>query len=72
MMLIDSKERPGVTRDMSTRNYAGHRAVMGEAARQGVFEAAEPLAPPPTASTVRVDGAKTVISGLDHALTPNG
>jgi hypothetical protein len=72
MMLIYSKEQPGATRDMSTRNYAGYRAVTDEAAHKGVFEAAEPLAPPSTATTVRVDGGKTVITGLDHALTRNG
>jgi len=65
MMLIYSKEQPGGPgRDMSERNYQGHQALMQEAARKGVFIAAEPLAPTSSATTVRVkDGSALVTDG---------
>src|SRR5947209_18667833 len=70
MMLIYSKEQPGGPgRDMSERNYNGHRALMQEAARKGVFIAAEPLAPTSTATTVRVESGKTLITDGPFAET---
>ena len=42
----------------------GHRTVMDEARRAGAFVAAEPLAPTPTATTVRVvDGRPVILDG---------
>ncbi len=42
----------------------GHRTVMDEARRAGAFVAAEPLAPTPTATTVRVvDGRPVIVDG---------
>ena len=70
MMLIYSKEQPGSPgRDMSERNYNGHRALMEEAARKGIFVAAEPLAPTSTATTVRVENGKTLITDGPFAET---
>ena len=51
MLLIYSKELPGGGRDLSQRNYDGHRALMDEAAGKGVLLAAEPLAPVSSATT---------------------
>jgi hypothetical protein len=43
------------------RVKAGHWAVMDEARRVGRLEAAEPLQPTATATTVRMEGGKPVI-----------
>jgi hypothetical protein len=69
MRLIYSQEQPGGTRHTSTRNHAGQRAVVDEADRKGVFEAAQPLAPTPTATTVSLDGRKTLITDGPFAET---
>ncbi len=67
MMLIYSKEQPGGTRH--ERNYVGHKAVMEDAARKGIFVAAEPLAPTSTATTVRVENSKALITDGPFAET---
>jgi hypothetical protein len=60
-MLVYAKEPLA---DPSRRNFGAHRALMDEAARQGIFVGAEPLAPSSTSTTVRVEkGRKTVIDG---------
>ena len=65
MMLIYSKEVP----DLSGRDYSGHRVLMEEAARQGVLVAAEPLAPPSTATTVRLADGKAMVTDGPFAET---
>jgi hypothetical protein len=65
MMLISSKEQP----DPSERVYDRHMALMEEARRKGVFIAAEPLAPTSTATTVRIDNGKTLVSDGPFAET---
>src|SRR5438876_10367042 len=65
MMLIYAKE----PRDTSERNYSGHRALMQEAASKGVLVAAEPLAPTSSATTVRVENGKTLITDGPFAET---
>jgi hypothetical protein len=63
MMLIYSKEVPGGPgREASERNYTGHLALMEEAARKGIFGGAEPLAPTSSATTVRVENGKALIT----------
>jgi hypothetical protein len=66
MMLIYSKEQSGGTHE---RNYLGHRAVMEDAARKGILVAAEPLAPTSTATTVRVENSKALITDGPFAET---
>jgi hypothetical protein len=66
MMLIYSKEKSGGTHE---RNYLGHRAVMEDAARKGILVAAEPLAPTSTATTVRVENSKALITDGPFAET---
>jgi hypothetical protein len=39
----------------------GHRTVMDEARRAGAFVAAEPLAPTPSATTVRMNDGRPII-----------
>jgi hypothetical protein len=58
LMLIYSQNPP----DPSARNYAAHRALIDEASRAGVFVAAEPLAPASTATTVRVENGKPLLT----------
>jgi len=70
MMLIYSKEQPGgLEQEASQRNYVGHRALMDEAARKGIFVAAEPLAPTSSATTVRVENGKAVVTDGPFAET---
>ena len=65
MMLIYSKEAPGETRSVSD----AHRALIAEAARKGILVAAEPLAPTSTATTVRVESGKALITDGPFAET---
>lgn len=62
MMLIYSKEK---TADLSTeeveRIKAGHHVVIEETTRKGILQAAEPLAPTATATTVRMQNGKPLI-----------
>ncbi len=69
MMLIYSKEQAGGPREESERIYTGHLALMQEAASKGILIAAEPLAPTSTATTVRVDGGKAMITDGPFAET---
>lgn len=70
MMLIYSKENPDASgADMSQRDYSGHWALMQEAARKGVFIAAEPLSPTCSATTIRVENGKTIITDGPFAET---
>jgi hypothetical protein len=70
MMLIYSKEQPGGPgRDIAERDYSAHMALMEEAARKGLFVAAEPLAPTSSATTVRVESGKGMITDGPFAET---
>jgi hypothetical protein len=66
MMLIYST---GGNRDVSERDFSGHRALMQEAARKGVFVAAEPLAPASSGTTVRMENGKRLITDGPFAET---
>jgi hypothetical protein len=69
MMLIYSKEQPGgPDPDTQERIYQGHVALIEEAAK-GILVAAEPLAPTSTATTVRVDNGKALITDGPFAET---
>ena len=58
MMLIYSKEQ----RELSERNYEPHRALIEEATREGVFVAAEPLAPPSSTTTLQIENGRALIT----------
>jgi hypothetical protein len=66
MLLVYSNESEleRASEDVLSRVADGHRAVMDETRRAGAFVAAEPLAPTPTATTVRVaDGRPVILDG---------
>jgi len=65
MMLIYSQN----PRDISQREYAGHHALMDEAARRGIFGAAEPLPPVSAATTVRMENGKPLVTDGPFAET---
>jgi hypothetical protein len=51
------------------RIIAGHRAVMEETGKRGIFRGAEPLEPTGTATTVRTDNGKPLITDGPFAET---
>lgn len=65
MMLIYSERTP----DLSERNYTGHRALIDDAIRKGVFVASEPLAPISSATTVRTTNDKVLVTDGPFAET---
>ncbi len=70
MMLVYSTEPPeGLSQEEAGEIIAAHRKVMDEAIRKGVLQGAEPLAPITTATTVRVDGGKTMVTDGPFAET---
>ncbi len=69
MMLVYSRETESLAPDEAERIKAGHAAVMQDAARIGILQAAEPLAHTCTATTVRVSGAEVMITDGPFAET---
>ena len=70
MMLVYTKEIPGgLSPEQEGPLRAAHRAVMEEAGRKGILEGAEPLAPTTTATTVRVQDGKPLITDGPFAET---
>jgi hypothetical protein len=70
MMLVYSTEDPdGMPPEEAERIRAGHAAVMGEATRKGVLIGAEPLAPTSTATTVRQENGKVLVTDGPFAET---
>jgi hypothetical protein len=62
MMLIYSREDDSATPEQLRQVAAGYGAVMKEAAQRGVFRAAEPLAPSSTATTLRLEGGRVLLT----------
>ena len=70
MFLIYSKEAPGeLSEEQKSEIRAAHFATMSEARRRGVFEAAEPLEPTSTSTTVRTTGGKSLVTDGPFAET---
>jgi hypothetical protein len=71
MFLIYSRETGEMADapDAMERLKAAHWAVINEARRRGVFEAAEPLQPTATATTVRIEAGKPLITDGPFAET---
>jgi hypothetical protein len=70
MMLVYSTEPPDGLRPAEAEQIrAGHWQVMDEATRKGVLVGAEPLAPIATATTVRVQNGKTLVTDGPFAET---
>jgi hypothetical protein len=69
MMLIYTKETEGAKRDPNSEAAAAHRALMEETKRRGMFCAADPLEPTSTATTLRVQNGKVVMTDGPFAET---
>ena len=70
MMLVYSTEGPdGLPAEEAERIRSGHQKVMEEATRKGVLRGAEPLAPTSTATTVRVQNGKALVTDGPFAET---
>jgi hypothetical protein len=69
MMLVYTKESDGATRDEMSEVAARHWAVMDEARRRGVYCAADPLKPVSTATTVRAQNGKVLVTDGPFAET---
>ena len=70
MMLIYSKEKPeGLSPEEQDQIRAAHSQVLGEARRKGILMGAEPLAPTATATTVRVQEGKALVTDGPFAET---
>jgi hypothetical protein len=69
MMLIYSREDDGAPTAELLAVGAQHGALMAEAKRRGIFCAADPLESTATATTVRVDNGKVMITDGPFAET---
>lgn len=69
MMLIYTTENAARTREEIEAVVAGHQSVMTETARRGIFLGADPLEPTSTATTVRMDKGKAVVTDGPFAET---
>jgi len=70
MMLIYTREtESGLAPEDANELKTAHRAVMEQASRKGVLRGAEPLAPTSSATTVRVQSGKTMITDGPFAET---
>jgi hypothetical protein len=70
MMLVYSTEGPdGLAAEEAERIRAGHHQVIAEATRKGVLVGAEPLAPTSTATTVRLQDGKALVTDGPFAET---
>lgn len=70
MMLIYSREREcGLTLEEREELKAAHWAVLQETAEKGILRGAEPLSPTSTATTVRVQDGKALVTDGPFAET---
>lgn len=69
MLLIYSKETGEATPEEMQRVAMGHKAVMEEAGRRGVLRGADPLKSASTATTLRMEGGKALITDGPFAET---
>lgn len=71
MLLIYSKEAElaGMSAEQQEEIKAGHWAVMNETTKRGIFRGAEPLKPTATATTIRKQGGKSLITDGPFAET---
>ena len=71
MFLVYTNERTREAMSPEEREtvMGGHRAVMDETSRRGIFCGADPVEPTATATTVRVQGGKVLITDGPFAET---
>lgn len=69
MFLIYSRETGAASPEAMRELSSAHWAIMDEARRRGVFEAAAPLQPTATATMVRIEAGKPLITDGPFAET---
>jgi hypothetical protein len=69
MMLIYTKETESASREEMQQVASAHWAVMDESNRRGMFRAADPLEPTSTATTIRVENGKVMVTDGPFAET---
>jgi hypothetical protein len=69
MLLIYSREDDSASPEQLQQVAAAHGVLMEEAARLGILRAAEPLASSSTATTVRVEGGRVLLTDGPFAET---
>ena len=69
MMLVYTKETENPDPEEVKAIAAGHWAVMEETAKRGIFRGADPLEPTSTATTVRVNRGKVMVTDGPFAET---
>ena len=69
MMLIYSREDEAATPEDMRAVAGAHKAVMDEARDRGIFRAADPLQPSVTATTVRVQDGRAMVTDGPFAET---
>ncbi len=69
MLLIYSQEDESKTAEELSAVFAGHKTVMEETGRRGIFRAAEPLEPTTMATTVRIQNRDVLITDGPFAET---
>ena len=69
MMLIYTQEVGNASPEEMARVFAGHLSVQQETARRGIFRAADPLKPTASATTVRVQEGKVLVTDGPFAET---
>ena len=69
MMLIYSQEDEAATTEEMSVVAATHKAVMDEARDRGIFRAADPLQASSTATTVRVQDGRPLVTDGPYAET---
>ena len=69
MMLVYTQESSNATPEERLAVFSGHVAVQQETARRGIFRAADPLQPTTSATTVRVQQGKVLVTDGPFAET---
>src|SRR5436305_6398405 len=69
MFLIYSQEDPSITREELAGVAVKHASLLEETSRRGVLRAADPLARSTTATTVRVEDGKVLVTDGPFAET---
>jgi len=69
MMLVYTQENNNATPEEMTQVYNGHLAVQQETTRRGIFRAAEPLQTTASATTVRIQDGKALVTDGPFAET---
>jgi len=69
MMLVYTQESQNASPEEKARVYNGHLAVQQETSRRGIFRAAEPLQTTASATTVRIENGRVLVTDGPFAET---